>query len=211
MQSFWSLTSIISTRRWQPRSVFDLTILDGRSGFLLFRASGEKAVEIFRGEPGGHRWQRVPPTEKRGRVQTSTITVAVLDEPKEHEIQINKEDLEERFTKGSGPGGQKRNKTDSAVILTHIPTGITVRSENGKSQHINRQTALQILRAKLKANEQSTSKEERDKVRQEQVGSGMRGDKIRTIQVRNNVVIDHRTGKRMSYKQYLRGNLEALR
>ena len=161
-------------------------------------------------EPGGHRFQRIPPTEKRGRVQTSTITIAVLPEPKECEININKSDIEESFTKGSGPGGQHRNKTDSAVILRHLPTGIVIRVENGKSQYINRQNALLILATKLEEDNRKKEAKERSSKRKKQVGSGMRGDKIRTIQVKNNIVVDHRTGKRTTWKKYSRGDFDDL-
>ena len=177
----------------------------------MFRASGKGVTQSFKGEAGGHRWQRVSPTEKRGRVHTSTITVAVLEEPREHEVRIDKNDLDERFTRGGGPGGQHRNTSDTAVVLTHKPSGISVRAENGKSQHINRQTAMSILRARLKAVQEGHGNKKRNDNRRQQVGSGMRGDKIRTIQVRNNTVVDHNTGKRMSYEKYAKGYLAELR
>lgn len=201
------MTSTASTRRWLRRSVFDLELLEVRPGFLMFRATGKNVKQSFEGEAGGHRWQAV----SGRRVHTSTVTVAVLDEPKEHEVHINSSDVEETFTKGSGPGGQHRNKTDSAVMLKHKPTGIVVRAENGKSQYINRQTAMSILRARLKDQQLNESKNQRAADRKTQVGSGMRGDKVRTIQVRNGVVVDHRTGKRMSYERYAKGYLAELR
>lgn len=139
------------------------------------------------------------------------MTVAVLEEAHESEVYIGKGDLEETFTRGSGPGGQHRNKSDTAVVLKHIPSGISVRCEQGKSQHHNRQTALAILRTKLKQAQEGETQEQRAQQRRKQVGSGMRGDKVRTIQTRNGVVVDHRTGKRMSYEKYLKGNLAELR
>jgi peptide chain release factor 1 len=166
---------------------------------------------LFEGEAGGHRWQRVPPNEKRGRVHTSTITVAVLPEPKHHEIHIDPKELRERFTCGSGAGGQHRNKNATAVQLTHIPSGLTVRAESEKSQKQNRENALALLRAKLLEQKKSKAKKARFKMRQDQVGSGMRGDKIRTIRVRHNQVVDHVSGKQITYKDYSRGKLWGLK
>jgi peptide chain release factor 1 len=174
------------------------------------RVSGRGAAKAFAHEPGGHRFQRVPPTEKRGRVQTSTVTVAVLVEPEEHELQIDPRDLEESFTRGSGKGGQHRNKTDTCVILKHLPTGIIVRIDGGRSQHINRQTALGVLRARLRTAERDKTIRDRNQNRKAQVGTGMRGDKVRTIAMQRDSVIDHQTGKTMKAKDYLRGNLRDL-
>lgn len=181
-----------------------------RPGFLLFRVTGDGAAEAFAGEPGGHRYQRVPPTEKRGRVHTSTVTVAVLDEPTDAEVQIDPADLDESFTRGSGKGGQHRNKTDSCVVLVHKPSGIQVRIDGGRSQYINRQTALGVLRARLKAaaNERSTTN--RNASRRRQLGTGMRSDKVRTVAFQRGSVTDHRTGRTTQLKRYLRGFLADL-
>ena len=192
-------------------SVFDLEIIVSRPGFVVLKVSGKKAKKIFAGEAGGHRWQRVPPTEKRGRTQTSTITVVVLSEPEKQEIRIDPKDLKVTFTCGSGPGGQHRNKVATAVQLTHIPTGLRVRAESEKSQLSNKENALTILRAKLLQAKKSKYLANRKKDRREQAGSGMRGDKVRTIQVKNNVVVDHKTNKKISYKDYKKGMLEGLR
>jgi len=186
-------------------------VIENRPGFILFRAFGKNIKKYFINEAGGHRIQRSPPTEKRGRIHTSTITVAVLDEALEKDVKIDKKDIEEKFTRGSGPGGQHRNKTDSCVVLTHIPTGITVRAENGKSQYHNRQTAMEILRAKLSNITKNKIEKKINNKRKQQVGTGMRADKIRTVQVKNGIVIDHRLGKRIQYKKYRRGDLSSLR
>ena len=188
-----------------------MEIIDARDGFAVLRVSGKKVLACFRGEAGGHRWQRVPPTEKRGRVHTSTISVVVLPEPSERELRIDPADLDESFTRGSGAGGQHRNKTDTAVILVHRPTGIRVRIDGGRSQHHNRVTALAVLRAKLAAAREAERRAKRNAARKEQAGSGMRGDKIRTIRVRHDEVVDHRTGRRTTYKRYARGFLADLR
>lgn len=174
------------------------------------RVTGRGAAGAFCHEPGGHRFQRVPPNEKRGRVHTSTVTVAVLDLPEEREFQIDPRDLDEVFTRGSGKGGQHRNKTDTCVVLKHLPTGITVRVDGGRSQHVNRQTALEVMRARLKSQVDDRATRGRNRDRRRQVGSGMRGDKVRTVAIQRDTVTDHRTGKTMKAKQYLRGNLRPL-
>ena len=156
------------------------------------------------------RWQRVPPNEKKGRVHTSTVTVAVLEQPREHELRIDPKDLDESFTRGSGAGGQHRNKTDSCVILKHVPSGITVRVDGGRSQHINRETALGVLRARLKEAGSEKVTKDRNARRKRQVGSGMRGDKERTVALQRDTVTDHRTGRSIKAKAYLRGDLGGL-
>jgi peptide chain release factor 1 len=177
---------------------------------LLFRVNGRGARALFSGESGGHRWQRIPPNEKRGRVHTSTITVAVLDEPSERELRLDPGDIDERFIRGSGAGGQKRNKTSSTVVLTHAPSGIRVRVD-GRNRAQNRETAMAILRARLAETRRAELQRARNAERAELVGSGMRGDKVRTIRVAHDLVIDHRTGKRTTYKRYARGEIEALK
>lgn len=148
---------------------------------------------------------RVPPTEKRGRVQTSTITVAVLEEPKPTELHLDERDLEIRTCRGSGAGGQHRNKTESAVQILHKPTGIIVRCENERSQTQNKASAIAALRAKLWAVQNDTDQASRAATRQSQVGSGQRADKRRTVKVPDDKVIDHVTGKTWRYKDYIRG------
>ena len=169
------------------------------------------ARSTFSQESGGHRWQRVPPNEKRGRVQTSTVTVAVLDEPKESELRIEERDIEWQTCRGSGAGGQHRNVTNSAVQMTHLPTGIRVRVENERSQHQNRETALRVLRARVHEARTSAATSAREDSRRAQVGSGMRGDKVRTIRAQDGQVTDHRpNGGQIRYKDYIRGNWEGL-
>jgi peptide chain release factor 1 len=139
-------------------------------------------------------------------MQTSTITVAVLPEPTETQVVVRESDLDWKYCRGSGAGGQHRNVTDSAVILTHLPTGIKVRCESERSQHANKETALQILRARIwdAANEQRSSAVASS--RREQVGSGMRADKRRTIRSQDGVVTDHILNKQWQLKKYLRGD-----
>ncbi len=161
---------------------------------------------MFRDESGGHRWQRVPPNDKRGRVHTSTVTVAVLAEPTTVQVAIRDEDLDWTATRGSGAGGQARNKTSSAVQLWHLPTGLMVRCEGERSQTQNRATALEILRAKIWTAQQQAAAKSHANDRRQQVGSGMRGDKRRTIRIQDGVVNDHVTGRTWRTKEYLRGD-----
>jgi peptide chain release factor 1 len=177
---------------------------------IVFRAGGANAARVFEHEPGGHRWQRIPPNEKRGRVHTSTVTVAVLREPEETELALPPSELEWRTSRGSGPGGQHRNKTESAFVLTHLPTGLTVRCESERSQHRNRDLALRVLRARLLASRQQGAAQATNASRRSQVGSGQRGDKVRTVRCQDGLVTDHRLGCRLRLDAYLRGEWDAL-
>lgn len=180
---------------------FDFELTENRLGFVAVRISG-KSVAVFANEAGGHRWQRVPKNDDR--VQTSTVTVAVLPEPSDAQLHIREQDLEWSTCRGSGAGGQHRNKTESAVQLRHVPTGLSVRCESERSQTQNRRTALATLRARIWQAQQDAGSASRAQDRRQQVGSGMRGDKRRTI--RSDGVVDHVTGKRWSFKDYVRGN-----
>lgn len=184
---------------------FDLEILDQRSGFVVLRVAGARVAESFGEEAGGHRWQRIPPNEKRGRVHTSTITVAVLPEPAAAEVVVCEKDLIWSTCRGTGSGGQKRNKTETTVLLKHVPTGIQVRCETTRSQLKNRELALALLRARLWEAAQSRLREERALERKQQQGSGMRGDKRRTIRCQDGQVTDHLTGRKWELRAYLRG------
>ena len=193
-------------RSARSATVFSLEIADQRRGLIVFRAVGPRAATAFRDEAGGHRWQRIPPNDKHGRVHTSTITVAVLPEPTEIEVRIAPGELEWSTCFGTGPGGQKRNKTESTVLLTHRPTGLQVRCETSRSQQHNRVAALALLRARLWAREHERLHAARAQERRDQLGSGMRGDKRRTIRCQDGTVVDHVTGRRWELKAYLRGN-----
>ena len=185
-------------------------MVDRRQSIVILEISGSGVKKAFVNEAGGHRWQRIPPTEKKGRVQTSTITVAVLDPIAQCDIEIDDGDLDRQAFRGSGAGGQKRNKTASAIRLTHRPTGIVIRYESERSQSQNLRVAKAILAARVQQQVESKAGSERHLLRKEQVGTGMRGDKRRTIRVRDDRVTDHLTGRTTTFKQYLRGELEFL-
>lgn len=184
--------------------------MDVQPAQVTLLVSGRGAARAFHNEAGGHRYQRVPPTEKRGRVHTSTVTVAVLPVPKPHEVCLDTKDLDWKTCRGSGAGGQHRNVTESAVQVTHKPSGLTVRCESERSQHRNKEAALDILRSRLAQQEGEARKTGRNSHRREQVGSGMRGDKRRTIALQRDQVQDHVTGKQMRAKNYLRGQVDEL-
>jgi peptide chain release factor 1 len=184
---------------------FEIDLVEASPGLIVFRALGPRADAFFADEAGGHRWQRVPPNEKRGRVHTSTVTVAVLPEPTEVEVRLAARDLRVQTCRASGAGGQKVNKTDSAVQVTHLPTGTMVRVETERSKHQNEATAFALLRARLWQAEKTRLDAARARDRRGQLGSGMRGDKRRTIRVQDGQVADHVTGRRWNLKEYLRG------
>jgi peptide chain release factor 1 len=186
--------------------VFEVVVLERRLRFVAFRVTGPGAEALFRDESGGHRWQRIPPNERRGRVHTSTITVAVLPEPHEEALVLRERDLEWKTSRGSGAGGQHRNKTESAVDLTHLPTKITVHCETERSQHENRRLALARLRARLRADKLATDRAGADASRRAQVGQGMRGDKRRTIRCQEGLVVDHETERTWELRAYERGD-----
>jgi len=184
--------------------VFSSELLEARPGFVSFAVSGPGARALFSHEAGGHRWQRSPPTEKRGRVHTSTVTVAVLDPDAVLGCALNPADVEVVATRGSGPGGQHRNKTDSCIVATHRPTGLRVRIDM-RSQHRSRAMALQVLAARLYELERDKAETGRASLRKDQVGSGQRGDKVRTYRTQDDMVKDHRTGQRWRLSDWMQG------
>ena len=178
---------------------------------IIFKISGENAYEKLKQEGGVHRVQRIPETEKSGRIHTSTATVAVLPEIESKEIEIKPSDLKISSFRASGPGGQYVNKTESAVRIVHIPSGITVASQTERHQASNRENALSILRSKLYNLKIEKELQKVGKERKSQIGTAERSEKIRTYNFPQDRITDHRIGKSWhNIENILDGNLEPI-
>jgi len=176
-----------------------------------FLVKGDQVWSRLKHEAGPHRVQRVPATESQGRIHTSAATVAVLPEAEEVDVHIDPNDIETDVYRSTGPGGQSVNTTDSAVRLTHKPTGIVVSCQDEKSQLQNKDKAMRILRARLLAAEQERQAAEQSSARRAQVGGGGRSEKIRTYNYKENRVTDHRVGLTVhKLDQVLEGDLDQL-
>ncbi|MDA7950161.1 MAG: peptide chain release factor 1 [Pirellulaceae bacterium] len=171
---------------------------------------GDGSYRELQYESGGHRVQRVPETETKGRIHTSAATVAVLTEPEDIEIEISPDDYRKDIYHASGPGGQHVNKTASAIRLTHYETGITVAMQDEKSQHKNFAKGLRILKTRLYDYYQQKEQAKRDGERKSLIGSGDRSQRIRTYNFPENRITDHRIGGRFNLDQILVGNVQPL-
>jgi peptide chain release factor 1 len=178
---------------------------------VTFAVKGDGAYSRLKHESGVHRVQRVPQTESGGRIHTSTASVAVMPEAEEVDVTIDPNDLKIDVYRSSGPGGQSVNTTDSAVRITHLPTGVVVSMQDEKSQIQNREKALRVLRARLLQAEQERAAQERADVRAAQIGTGDRSEKIRTYNFPQSRVTDHRIGySSHALKDVLDGDLQPL-
>ncbi len=208
---FRMYTMYAEARRWKTEILNANETELGGFKEVSFSIEGEGAYSRFKYESGVHRVQRVPETESQGRIHTSTVTVAVLAEADEVELEINPTDLKIDVFRASGAGGQHINKTESAVRITHLPTGVVVECQDERSQHKNKDKAMKILRSRLY---EALLEEQNDKIaseRKSQVGTGNRSERIRTYNFPESRVTDHRIGLTLYRIEYiLNGNLDEV-
>jgi len=185
----------------------------GIGGFkeVIFSLSGNRAYSRLKFESGVHRVQRVPTTESQGRVHTSAVTVAVFPEAEEVEVEIEPNDLRVDVFRSSGPGGQSVNTTDSAVRITHVPTGLVVNCQDEKSQHKNKAKALKVLRARLLDRKQQEQRDKTAEDRKSQVGTGDRSERVRTYNFPQNRVTEHRINLTLyKLEEILEGEINSI-
>jgi len=204
-------------QRYAEMNGWKFTVLDSNQttlhGYKTFiaRIGGDGAYENLKQESGVHRVQRIPATEKAGRIHTSTASVAVMPVVESKEVNINPGDLDVSFFRSSGPGGQNVNKVETAVRITHKPTGVTVSSQASRTQLENREHAMEILRSKLYEAQLEKQRAELGSLRREQIGSGDRAEKIRTYNFPQDRITDHRIGKKFSnIEKILDGDLDKI-
>ncbi len=204
-------------QRYAGKRGWGFSVLDasesGAKGYktLVAEIKGVGAYDALKQESGVHRVQRVPTTERQGRIHTSTASVAVLPIVEAKEVQLKESDLEVTFSRAGGPGGQNVNKVESAVRILHKPTGLTVGCREERTQHANREKAMEILRAKLFELQREQSVGSVDQIRREQIGSADRSEKIRTYNFPEDRITDHRIGKKFSnIEKILEGDMDKI-
>ena len=208
---FRMYTRYVERRGWKPEIISMSPGTLGGIKEVIFKVSADGAFGVLRWESGVHRVQRVPATENQGRIHTSAATVAVLPEAEEVDVKIEDKDLRIDVFRASGPGGQGVNTTDSAVRITHLPTGMVISQQDQRSQIQNRAKAMEILRARLLDLRLSEQEAERARMRRTQVGTGDRSAKIRTYNYPQSRVTDHRIGFTTHNLQgVMDGDIEAI-
>ncbi len=208
---FKMYTRFAEKHGWQVEVIDAMESEKGGYTNISFIVKGDDVWNNWKFEGGPHRVQRVPVTETQGRVHTSAATVAVLPEAEEVDVQIDLNDLEIDVYRSSGPGGQSVNTTDSAVRITHKPTGLVVSNQDQKSQIKNREKAMKVLRSRLLQLEQEKADAELTQARSSQVKGGGRGDKIRTYNYKDNRITDHRIGlTQYNLDRVLEGDLDSV-
>lgn len=208
---FRAYNMFASAKGW---SLSTLSTSSGNAGGVkevIAEISGDRVYSVMKFESGVHRVQRVPKTESQGRVHTSTVTVAVIPEAEEVDVKVDPNDVRVDVQRASGAGGQHVNTTDSAVRLTHIPTGIIVYCQDGKSQHANRDKAFKVLFSRLVQMEEDKARKEASDERLSQIGTGDRSERIRTYNFPQSRVTDHRIGLTLhSLGQIMQGSMEEV-
>ncbi|MBW2272239.1 MAG: peptide chain release factor 1 [Deltaproteobacteria bacterium] len=208
---FRMYTRYAENRGWKIEPLSSSPTPGGGFKEVIAMIVGSDVFSRFKHERGVHRVQRVPVTESQGRIHTSTVTVAVMPEAEDVDVAIDGQDLRIDVMRAGGPGGQSVNTTDSAVRITHLPTGLVVQCQDEKSQHKNKAKAMKVLRSRLLELEQQRAADERASQRREQVGTGERSEKIRTYNYPQSRVTDHRAGVTLhKLDAVLEGDLDEL-
>jgi len=188
---------------------FDYKVTN-RDGFTSVWLTGKGVKSLFKNESGPHRWLRIPPTEKRGRTQTSIITVALTDPDDKLDFRFNRNEVIKQYTRSSGKGGQNVNRRSTCVQLTHVPTGIQVKCQDQRDQSKNEELAWIRIEEKLRIIHDDSQSKTIYQNRFDQVGTGSRSDKKRSYRIKENLVVDHETGKTCTFTDFLKGRIDLL-
>jgi len=208
---FRMYTRYAETKRWKVEIMSQSETGTGGFKEIIASISGEKVYSRLKYESGAHRVQRVPATESQGRIHTSAVTVAIMPEAEEVDVAIDPNDLRIDVYRSSGPGGQSVNTTDSAVRVTHVPSGLVVICQDEKSQHKNKAKALKVLRSRLLQIEQDKQRAEQEAARRSQVGTGDRSERIRTYNFPQGRITDHRINLTLyRLESVLEGDLDEM-